>query len=334
MNQKPLLVITPGDPDGIGPEITWKAIKEHNSSSADLLCVGAARPFRKMGIPYIPTDPTALKGRQTPPREKKPYVWLLPAPETADQPRALLAGFQSGWSIKTAASIVQRGLADALVTGPINKERLQQGGYIYPGHTEFLASLCRTRHVTMMLANDLLKVSLVTIHTALKNVPAQISRPLVRRTILHTASALKIDWKIRKPRICVAALNPHAGEGGLFGDEEKRVLIPEITALKDKFSSEFTLEGPLPADTLFAKHLMASRKSRWDAVVCMYHDQGLIPVKLLDFPKTVNITLGLPIIRTSVDHGVAFDLAGTGNADPSSLQAAIRLATQFVLNRK
>jgi 4-hydroxythreonine-4-phosphate dehydrogenase len=150
----------------------------------------------------------------------------------------------------------------------------------------------------------------------------------VTRAVEHTASHLQKWWGIARPRVAIAALNPHAGEGGMFGREEIRTISPAIRALRRRHPS-WRLEGPLPADTLFAKHAMARPGDRYDAVVCMYHDQGLVPVKLLDFPRTVNVTLGLPIIRTSVDHGTGFDIAGKGIADPSSLISAIRLAEQL-----
>jgi 4-hydroxythreonine-4-phosphate dehydrogenase len=162
----------------------------------------------------------------------------------------------------------------------------------------------------------------------------QVSQALTRekicRAILDTVQGLQDFWGIQKPRIAVAALNPHAGESGLFGREEIEVIEPEIREIQHQAQNQFKIEGPIPADTLFAKHLLAPQESRYDAVVCMYHDQGLIPVKLLDFPNTVNVTLGLPMIRTSVDHGVGFDIAGQGIADPSSLRAALRLAKIFV----
>jgi 4-hydroxythreonine-4-phosphate dehydrogenase len=164
--------------------------------------------------------------------------------------------------------------------------------------------------------------------------PRALTREKVRRAVLHTAHHLRHDCGIRKPRIAVAALNPHAGEGGMFGDEETRVITPELEAIRAAHGKDFELLGPLPADTLFANHVMAKPKNRYDAVVCMYHDQGLIPVKLLDFPNTVNVTLGLPIVRTSVDHGTGFDIAGKGIADPSSFQAAIRLAADLVRRRE
>ncbi|MEO5969755.1 MAG: 4-hydroxythreonine-4-phosphate dehydrogenase PdxA [Bdellovibrionia bacterium] len=329
---KAILTLTPGDPDGIGPEIVWKAIRSNPGFS--LLCVGAKLPFTRLGAKVIECsmDDLALGKLEPPKNETSPFVWLLPAPEKAPDGK-LLAGYQSGWAIQEATQLVLSGKASALVTGPISKERLQKGGFSYPGHTEFLADLCQRQNVTMMLANQFLRVSLVTVHIGIKDVSTALTRQELRRAILQTAEGLSSLWGIKTPRIGIAALNPHAGEAGLFGNEENDVIKPEIEALTLSHSNEFQLAGPFPADTLFAKQNLSSPSERFDAIVCMYHDQGLIPVKLLDFHKTVNITLGLPMIRTSVDHGVGFDIAGRGIADPSSLCSAIDLAMDFVQKR-
>ncbi len=262
-----------------------------------------------------------------PPRHKAPFVWLLPAPTRS---KRFLPGFQSGWAIEKAARLILAGRAEALVTGPISKERLQRGGYKYVGHTDFLADLCQVdEKFTMMLANDLLRISLVTTHLALKDVPKALTRERLRRAVVQTAEHLRDWWGIAKPRIAVAALNPHAGEAGILGKEEIRVIEPELRALRAAARGRYVIDGPLPSDTLFAMQLLAPKPERYDAVVCMYHDQGLIPVKLLDFKGTVNVTLGLPLVRTSVDHGVAFDIAGKGLADPTSFVAAVDLAIRI-----
>ncbi len=335
-----IFAVTPGDPDGIGAEIVWKAIQtqRYAENGIALLCVGARAPFEKLGAKIIELDPADLSARQlTPPQSTStspsPFVWLLPAPTLAPKKSQFLPGFQSGWSIEQATRLVLKGLCAAIVTGPISKERLQKGGYPFPGHTEMLSHLCRrgkkSPPVTMMLANDQLRVTLVTIHTPLKRVPSELTREELRRCVNQTADHLKRWWGIVRPKIAVTGLNPHAGEGGVLGKEEIQIIEPELKALRRKWKDSVDLVGPLPADTLFAKHILAPPAQRYDAVVCMYHDQGLIPVKLLDFPRTVNVTLGLPIVRTSVDHGVGFDIAGQGKADPSSFQAAMTLAVRI-----
>jgi 4-hydroxythreonine-4-phosphate dehydrogenase len=297
------IFITPGDPAGIGPEIAVKALKRAKYAPARLgfrlVCVGASAPFRELRAPVVElSEEDLIRGRFP-----KKGIPILAAPEQNLFGKHL-EGFQSGWSIEKATHLIQQGYGEALVTGPISKERLQAGGFRFSGHTDFLAHLCNVPEVTMMLANDQLRISLVTVHIGLAQVPKALTREKLRRAILHTAEGLRSYWGVRKPKIAVAALNPHAGEGGLFGREEIEVITPELESLRGR-----------------------------DAVVCMYHDQGLIPVKLLDFQRTVNVTLGLPIVRTSVDHGVAFDIAGKNLADPSSLESAIDLAAAIARKR-
>lgn len=326
-------VITPGDPDGIGPEVVWKAIRKNSRRwrKTSLLCVGARRPFDLLKARVIIADLNNLK----PPKEARPHIWLLEAPTQCD-PELLLAGYQSGWSIETAASLVQSGEFSALVTGPIHKERLNRGGYRFSGHTDFLASLASdpAPHVTMMLANEKLRVALVTTHIALSDVPKKISREKIVRTCNQTLESLTRWWGIKKPKIVVCALNPHAGEAGIFGREEIDIINPAIETLRKQWGSKVVFSNALSADTYFAKHIQTRRKNRADAVICMYHDQGLIPVKLIDFAHTVNITLGLPYVRTSVDHGTAFDIAGKGLADHRSFLSAVEIAMTLTKKRK
>lgn len=326
------LIITPGDPDGIGPEITWKslkAIKRTRSGSwqSPFLCVGAEAPFRKLRAPVV-----LYQDGVAAPRRKGPYVWLLPAPAQAPEGR-FLPGFQCGWSIEKAVQLIQSGQGSALVTGPISKERLQKGGFLFPGHTEMLAQLTATPRVTMMLANPLLRVSLATIHVSIQNLPKSLTEKEVFDSGRQTLEALQREFGIRRPHLAVLSFNPHAGENGLFGDEESRIIRPAMAKLSEKFGKAATLSGPHPADTFFARELSLPKTQRADAVLAMYHDQGLTPVKLVDFARTVNVTLGMPIIRTSVDHGTGFDIAGKGIADPSSLQAALDLARKLVSSR-
>ncbi len=323
------LVITPGDPDGIGPEVVWKAIKKNSRvwKNFSLLCVGAREPFDRLKARVIIADPDKL----TPPKESRPHVWLLEAPTTCD-PRLHLGGYQSGWSIETAVGLIQSGSFSALVTGPIHKGNLNKGGFSFSGHTDFLAELSGipASSVTMMLANKYLRTSLVTVHTSLAQVPKKLNAENISRACNQTLVALSEWWGIKKPKILVCALNPHAGEGGLFGNEEIELLFPVVLSLRKKWGSRASISDPLPADTLFANQVLMKPKDRADAVISMYHDQGLIPVKLLDFPNTVNLTLGLPFVRTSVDHGTGFDIAGKGIADHRSFQSAVNLAVKLI----
>jgi 4-hydroxythreonine-4-phosphate dehydrogenase len=325
----PLLIITPGDPGGIGPEITQKVIREKRyPKNIRLLIIGAPSPLE--GDPSLLV--TTLETLKEDLRRSRKHLFL-PAPEQAPSGRNQ-AGFQSGWSVETAVSLLLKGVGSALVTGPISKENLQKGGYPYPGHTEFLAKLCGVSNVTMMLANSCLRVTLATVHVPLKDVSKKITPTRLEMTLAQTLQALKKDFGVLKPRIQICGLNPHAGENGVLGDEEITWIIPLIQKLKRRWARVADISGPYPADTLFAKHVLAKKKSRADAIIGLYHDQALIPVKLLDFAHTVNITLGLPIIRTSVDHGTGFDIAGKGIADCSSLSAAIFEAARMSKLRK
>lgn len=210
---------------------------------------------------------------------------------------------------------------DAIVTAPISKEALHLAGVSHPGHTELLAELTGTRQYCMMLASEHITTSLVTTHAALAKVPALLTRDRILTVIRLTAATMK-TMRGTKPRLTVCGLNPHGGESGLLGDEERDIIAP---AVEQAQSEGFSIEGPLPPDTAF----LPNRLSRTDAYICMYHDQGLIPFKMLAFEVGVNITLGLPIIRTSPDHGTAFDLAWTGRASPSSMRAAILYAARL-----
>ncbi|MBF0397946.1 MAG: 4-hydroxythreonine-4-phosphate dehydrogenase PdxA, partial [Desulfobacterales bacterium] len=210
---------------------------------------------------------------------------------------------------------------NAIVTCPINKSAMHMAGFMYDGHTELLAERTKTKDYAMMMAGDRLKVVLVTIHTALKNVFNILTIDKIILKILLTDKSMKDRFGISNPRIAVCGLNPHAGEDGLFGNEEKEIILPAIIECKKNGTN---VSGPYPPDTVFYH----AANGLYDAVICMYHDQGLIPFKLLHFKDGVNTTLGLPIIRTSVDHGTAYDIAGKGLADPSSLIAAINLAVK------
>jgi len=229
--------------------------------------------------------------------------------------------------IITAVEMAKSEEIAAVVTCPISKVLMHQAGYDYEGHTQLIADLTHSRDYVMMLAGERLRVALVTIHCALREVPSLLSKERVYMTIAVTSKALAQDFGIQKPRLAIAALNPHAGEAGLFGDEEEKIITPAIEKAR---MDGYLATGPYPSDTLFYK----AANGDFDAVVAMYHDQGLIPLKLLHFSNAVNVTLGLPIIRTSVDHGTAYDIAGKGIADPSSLKSAIQMAVAMTKNRE
>jgi 4-hydroxythreonine-4-phosphate dehydrogenase len=228
--------------------------------------------------------------------------------------------------ILTAIEMALNQEVAGMVTGPISKASLNLAGYRYPGHTELLAERTGAAEVAMMLAGGRFRVVLATIHCALADVPGRLSLDGLIRLFTLTCRALQHDFGISKPSLGVAALNPHASEGGLFGDEEKEIIIPAVLEARGR---GLPVSGPFPADTLFWRHA----QGEFDAICAMYHDQGLIPLKLLHFMDAVNVTLGLPIIRTSVDHGTAYDLAGTGDAHPGSLKAAIFMAADMAKRR-
>jgi 4-hydroxythreonine-4-phosphate dehydrogenase len=227
--------------------------------------------------------------------------------------------------VENAVDLALRGEVDAMVTGPLHKEALNRAGYDYPGHTEILAHLTDTQDYAMMLVTGSLRIVLVTIHVALSEVPGLVKRERVLKTIRLAEDAAR-SMGIEAPKVAVAGMNPHAGEGGLFGREEIEEIAPAVEAAR---SLGIDARGPFPADTVFYRAV----NEQFDIVVAMYHDQGLIPIKLLGFRHGVNVTLGLPIIRTSVDHGTAFGRAGEWRADPGSLISAIKLACQMVGHR-
>jgi 4-hydroxythreonine-4-phosphate dehydrogenase len=272
----------------------------------------------------VADNPDAAAGQLPNAPEAEPPLHTLPFGQVQRQ-----AGAAAAAAIRAAVALVQAGQAAALVTAPIHKEALALAGLPYPGHTEMLADLAAQAgvpcDVRMMLANDELKTVLVTVHCSLRQAIDRVTLDAVLDTlrISHTSAAL---WGQPRPRIAVAGLNPHAGEGGLFGDEEARVIAPAIAAARGEGIDAL---GPFAPDTVF----MRARRGEFDLVVAQYHDQGLIPVKYLGVEQGVNVTLGLPFVRTSPDHGTAFDIAGTGRADPSSLMAAVAMARRLVAAR-
>ncbi|MHC1724441.1 MAG: 4-hydroxythreonine-4-phosphate dehydrogenase PdxA [Syntrophobacteraceae bacterium] len=228
--------------------------------------------------------------------------------------------------IETAVRIAQEQSTVAVCTCPINKEQLHRNGFPFPGHTEFIRDLTHSEEVVMMLAGPKLRVALATIHESIADVPALLTKDRLRKTILITARSMERDFGLQSPRIAVAGLNPHAGEAGRFGSEEIDIIEPVVREFR---ATSWQITGPWPPDTLFHR----AWSGEFDAVIAMYHDQGLIPVKLAHFNEAVNISLGLPVVRTSVDHGTAYDIAGTGKADPGSMVAAAGLASLITRNR-
>ena len=241
-------------------------------------------------------------------------------------PRPTTTGIAMAHYIEAGVKFVQQGFIQGITTCPISKSSLNDAGYPFPGHTEMLASLTKSPTFAMMMAGNKLRVTLVTIHCPLRDVANALTKKAIYSMIRTTHQALQIDFAINDPNIAVAGLNPHGGENKLFGNEEEQVIGPAIEIAQ---TNNINVSGPYPPDTIFFK----AAAGEFDAVVCMYHDQGLIPFKLLHFEDGVNITLGLPIVRTSVDHGTAYDIAGKGLASHRSLDEAVRLAAAISRNR-
>jgi len=320
------VALTCGDPAGIGPEITlaaWRAL----GRDLPFFVIGDIGHFRALDgdVPVVeikaPPEAADAVARGLPVLHHP-----FPAPATAGQPDQANAPAVVE-VIRRAVDLVRTNQAGALCTNPISKEMLHKGAdFAFPGHTEFLAYLAGVDRVVMMLTAPGLRVVPTTIHIALRDVPHALNADLLCGTLTITERALRLDFGINCPRIAVAGLNPHAGEGGAMGDEEMTLIAPLLDELR---ASGMNLLGPLPADTMFH----AEARETYDAAVCMYHDQALAPIKTLDFHNGTNVTLGLPFIRTSPDHGTAFGIAGSGRANPSSLIAALRQAAELAARR-
>lgn len=330
MPNRPLIAVTMGDPCGIGPEIIVKALQ---SPELARICVplvigdrsALERAISVCGSSLKISEIAAAEESRGVPEGTIPLLVLshLSDADLVYGAPSVAAGDAVYRYICHAARLCLDGRVAAMATAPISKEAMHRAGHDYPGHTELLAELCDTENFVMMLAGDILRVSLVTIHEALADVPGLVTFDQVLKTIRITAEAVARLTGKESPRLAVLALNPHCGEAGKFGDQETGIIGPAVNAARQE---GINAEGPLSADTLF--HF--ARQGAYDGVVAMYHDQGLIPLKMLHFDDAVNITLGLPIIRTSVDHGTAYNLAGSGKASEKSLLAAIRMAAGMV----
>ncbi|MBP6012283.1 MAG: 4-hydroxythreonine-4-phosphate dehydrogenase PdxA [Alphaproteobacteria bacterium] len=325
------LALTMGEPAGIGGEIAikawhapdgrpvpafvvfgdpdWLRAEAHRIRSHQrIIEVASVAEGGERFFEGVPVLPVRLK------------VKVVPGVADAKNGQAVID------AIEQAVSQAQSGAASGVVTNPIHKATLYGAGFKFPGHTEYLASLCAGSTPVMMLAISGLRVVPVTVHLSLGEAVRSLTTEAIIAAATTTAKALAKDFGVGRPRLAIAALNPHAGESGALGTEEQTVISPAVSALA---AQGIDVKGPLPADTLFH----AAARARYDAVICMYHDQALIPLKTLDFAGGVNVTLGLPIVRTSPDHGTAFDIAGRDRADPSSLLAALRMAERIALQR-
>jgi 4-hydroxythreonine-4-phosphate dehydrogenase len=315
-SMKPI-AITMGDPAGIGPEIIALLHRDYASAVQGTVVFGDAAVMRR-ACELVGISSDAINVIQA----GAPFdAASLPAFGRV----ASSAGLAAGQAVEAATHMALRGKVTAIVTAPLHKEALAQAGIAYPGHTEMLQALCGNPPVRMMLANDELRTVLVSIHVPLREALDSLSTKGILETIQITHDFL-VRTGIAHPRIAVAGINPHAGEGGLFGREELSIITPAIEAAK---AIGIRASGPFAPDTIFMRARRTATQNEFDVVIAMYHDQGLIPVKYLGLDAGVNVTLGLPIIRTSPDHGTAFDLAGTKKADPRGLLYALLKAREY-----
>ena len=322
----PRIIITTGEPAGIGPDITVQIAQQN--INADIVAIGD--PDLLQGRASVLGLPLSLNEFDDAHKQKHIAKSLRIIPVKTEVPA--IAGHLDSHNaeyvlalLKTACTACLDNEFDAMVTAPVQKSIINDAGFTFSGHTEFLAGLCHQATPVMMLANNVLRVALVTTHLPLSKVSAAIKKDKLTQVLQIVDSDLRHKFSIDKPRILVCGLNPHAGENGHLGNEENEIIIPVINTLKDQ---GLDLTGPQPADTAFTPEMI----DNFDVIVAMYHDQGLPVLKSLGFGDTVNITLGLPIIRTSVDHGTALHLAGTGNASYSSLIQAIQCAIDMSCN--
>lgn len=338
------MLLTLGDPAGVGPDCVLRAFDAHPGEFSDVTVIASPHWLeeraREIGM-QVNIRESSEPGCQSD-FALNPTIPAGNAPSDNNFLRCWPAGINNNHHvscgrpdcntagdvihcIRTAAEACLDGRARAMITGPIDKSVLREAGFSFPGHTEFLAHLADTKQVVMMLASDQVSVSLLTTHMALKEVPTQLSVEKTVDCLCLINHELKARFKLENPRLALCSLNPHAGEKGIFGKEELEVLIP---AVRQAQANDINIKGPFPADTLFSE----GKRSDFDTIVCCYHDQGLIPIKALSFGGAVNITLGLPFVRTSPDHGTGLDRAGSPDVSYSSLLKAIQMARSTSLH--
>lgn len=317
-----------GDPAGIGPEVIAKALSQPRLRKVCRPIVIGSLPVMERAIKALRLRliVRAVQSHETALSRPGTVAVLDPLETPLTTFKLGLAAAETGAAsvtfIKKAVELARLGCIDAMVTAPINKEAINMAGCHYPGHTELLADLTKATESGMMIVGGPLRIMFVTTHVSIRDLPSILTQAKIEQAIRLAQLALTTLFRIKRPKIGVAALNPHAGEHGLFGDEEARIVLPAARVAQRQ---GILASDPLPADTLFGK----AAKGQYDGIVALYHDQGLIPLKLVAFGTCVNLTVGLPIIRTSVDHGTAFDIVGKGIADPGSLVEAMKLAASI-----
>jgi len=327
MSTKPVIALTMGDPAGVGPELCLRMLvdKDVKAYSIPVIFGDAGLLRRVASLAGLPFPSQVMSFSEWPHATVKgPALVAIECADMAAVAPGRLSAACGAAAFRCVEAAIQEAMAgrvNAMVTAPLNKESLHMAGIPYPGHTEILGALTGAPRTCMMLSSEKITTSLVTTHTSMASVPGKLTTESILNAIRLTAETMQ-RLRRRAPKLVVCSLNPHAGEHGLFGDEEQRLIEPAIALARNE---GFDVEGPLPPDTAF----LPARMARTSAYICMYHDQGLIPFKMLAFETGVNITLGLPITRTSPDHGTAFDIAWTGRAQTGSMRQAVLYAVQL-----
>ncbi len=319
-----IIAISIGDFNGVGPEVVIKTLTELDLSNSTPVILAPARVINYYSNAFgIKLDAlTITESKEIQPNRVNVLTFDDTTLEITPGEHSIQSGNIAMQSIEHCIKLCQQGIAHAMVTAPISKEAVNLAGYDIPGHTEFLAQQCGVDEVLMMLVSDNLRVALVTAHVPVKEISQKISANLILQKAQLLYHSLKYDFALQSPKIAVLGLNPHAGDGGIIGREEIEIIEPALNLAEQRM---LPLKGPFPADGFFGQQLY----SQFDAILAMYHDQGLAPFKLLSFGHGVNFTAGLPIIRTSPDHGTAFNIAGKGVANPTSFMQAYSLAVQM-----
>ncbi len=328
---KPIIAITVGDPNGIGPEVALKCVL---SQQVRRLCtpvlVGPPEVFqfyaRRLHL-SVTLEQFSEAHLQSSRRKMIPIIPLTTGRVSVHPGKiSASAGRIASSAIIRAVDLARADTVNGIVTAPVSKKALHAAGISFPGQTEMLQHLTKSGNVAMMLVSDVMRVGLITIHVPIKKVATTLNRRLLRDRITVIHNSLRTDWRIRNPRIAVLGLNPHAGEGGDIGTEEQAIISPVLQGLRRQ---RMSIDGPFPADAFFGRYTPGA----YDGIIAMYHDQGLIPLKMSSFGSAVNFTAGLNVVRTSPDHGTAFDIAGKGIANPQSMIEAISLAVTVAQNR-
>jgi 4-hydroxythreonine-4-phosphate dehydrogenase len=325
------IALTVGDPGGIGPEITAALLAQRKLTGADVFVVGAYSALSSwLSLPACKTAHVVPLGEAASLALPDSFPVFIDTGVGSAYPRGratAAGGRASGLAIEAAAGLARRGFVEGIVTGPISKEALALAGFSQVSHTAMLARLFDAPDCQMMMVSDRLRVVILTRDIPLRDVPAAVTRARIEAAVRVTAASLDEIWNIARPRIAVSALNPHGGDGGALGDEERRVIAPALEALRGE---GYLVEGPFGADTLFYNW----PGKGYDAAIALYHDQGMIPFKMAEFERGVNMTIGLPVVRTSVCHGTAYDIVGAGSASTGSLESAFSLAVDCCLARR